>query len=275
MLFKNKHQKLLQINPLQKYSVLKRTVYFVCGNNANALKPVITVFLSALCSKLVLKKVMNCEMCNSPNTIKKGLRNNKQRFYCKDCQNSFQSEYVYQAYKTTTNNFIKILLKEGCGIRSISRVLNISSKTVLSRMLKISKQIRAPYFNTLGCKFEIDEMWSFIGNKKNVIWITYALERETRNVLAFFVGRKTKDTIRPLINKILLLQPSRIYTDRLNIYPSLIPKKIHKKFKYCTNKIERMNLTLRTHIKRLSRKTICFSKNQTYLDAHLKIYFWG
>jgi IS1 family transposase len=167
------------------------------------------------------------------------------------------------------------LLKEGCGIRSISRILNISNKTVLSRMLKISKKIKIPYFNKFGCKFEIDEMWSFIGNKKNVTWITYALERETKSIIDFYVGRKTKETIRPLIDKVLLLNPARIYTDRLNIYPSLIPQEIHKRFQYCTNRIERMNLNLRTHIKRLSRKTICFSKNQEYLEAHLKIYFWG
>uniref|UniRef100_UPI0038B502E2 IS1 family transposase n=1 Tax=Tenacibaculum singaporense TaxID=2358479 RepID=UPI0038B502E2 len=49
---------------------------------------------------------------------------------------------------------------------------------------------------------------------------------------------------------------------------------MHKRFQYCTNRIERMNLNLRTHIKRLSRKTICFTKNQKYLEAHLKIYFW-
>ena len=63
-------------------------------------------------------------------------------------------------------------------------------------------------------------------------------------------------------DKILLLNPQRIYTDRLPLYRSIIPKNIHKVFQYCTNKIERNNLTLRTHIKRLSRKTICFSKNK-------------
>lgn len=222
-----------------------------------------------------LKKAMNCTKCNSSNSIRRGLRNNKQRFYCKDCQRSFQTEYVYQAYKSNTNDFIKSLLKEGCGVRSISRVLKISKDTVLSRMLKISKQIKIPYFNMLGCKFEIDEMWSFIGNKKNVTWITYALERETKSIIDFYVGRKTKETISPLIDKVLLLKPTRIYTDRLNIYPSMIPSEIHKRFQYCTNRIERMNLNLRIHIKRLSRKTICFSKNQKYLEAHLKIYFWG
>ncbi len=131
------------------------------------------------------------------------------------------------------------------------------------------------YFNKLGCKFEVDEMWSFIGNRKNVTWITYAIERETKTVIDFFVGRKTTENIKPLVNKLLLLKPKRIYTDKLNIYPALIPKTIHRRFQYCTNKIERMNLNLRTHIKRLSRKTICFSRKEKYLEAHLRIYFWG
>ena len=118
-------------------------------------------------------------------------------------------------------------------------------------------------------------MWTYIKSKENFTWITYAIERETKQVIGFYVGRKTKETIRPLINKILLLHPKTIYTDRLNIYPGLIPKEVHKRFQYCTNKIERMNLTLRTHIKRLTRKTICFSKEKKYLEAHLRLYFWS
>lgn len=231
-----------------------------------------------MCPKLALKKSsMNCTSCNSSHIIKKGLRNNKQRYYCKNCQKYFQVKYTYQACKADTNRFIKKLLKEGCGVRGIARILNISKDTVLSRMLKISKEIRIPHFNKLGCKFEIDEMWTYIGENvpKNYTWITYVLERETRNIIGLFVGRKSKENIKPLINKVLLLEPKRIYTDKLNIYPSLIPRAIHRRFQYCTNKIERMNLNLRTHIKRLSRKTICFSRNEKYLEAHLKIYFWG
>ena len=216
---------------------------------------------------------IQCPKCNGL-SVKSGLQNNIQRYKCKSCNKRFQIKYSYKAYSNNTNELIISLLKEGCGIRSISRIIKISKNTVLSRILKISKQIKVPYFNKLGCKFEIDEMWTYIKRKEDFIWITYAIERETKQVIDFFVGRKTKDTIRPLINKVLLLSPERIYTDRLNIYPSLIPKEIHKRFQYCTNKIERMNLTLRTHIKRLVRKTICFSKEKKYLEAHLRIYFW-
>lgn len=213
--------------------------------------------------------------CKKEGVVKRGKRNNVQRYQCNSCGKYFQEEYVYNAYNRTINDQIVCLLKECCGIRSISRILNISTKTVLSRMLKINKGITIPYFDKLGCEFEIDEMWSYIGSKENVIWITYALERKTKRIINLVVGNKTKENIRPLVNQILLLDPKKVYTDGLNIYPSLIPSKIHRKYKYCTNNIERMNLTLRTHIKRLVRKTICFSKRLNYLIAHLRIYFWG
>lgn len=38
------------------------------------------------------------------------------------------------------------------------------------------------------------------------------------------------------------------------------------------NRKERMNLTLRTHLKRLIRRGICFSRSAVMLDACLKLY---
>lgn len=215
-----------------------------------------------------------CPNCNGY-AIKNGKQKENQRYKCKVCQKSFQLQYHYKAYEPQVDSLIKTLLKEGCGVRSISRILGISPKTVLTRTLKISKCIKSPYVAKHGCIYEVDELWSFIGQKTNTIWVTYAIERETKRVIDFFVGNKTKATIKPLIDKLLSLCPKRIYTDKLNIYLSLIPKEIHGRFQYCTNCIERKNLTLRTHIKRLSRRTICFSKNKMYLEAHLRIYFWG
>jgi len=120
---------------------------------------------------------MKCKNCNSSNYVKKGIRNNRQRFYCKDCRQYFQLTYSYQAYKSRTNDLIKGMLKEGCGIRGIARVLNISKNTVLSRMLKISKQIKVPYFNKFGCKFEVDEMFIKIANGKSPVCPSFATAR--------------------------------------------------------------------------------------------------
>lgn len=168
---------------------------------------------------------IKCPKCNGP-SVRSGLQNNKQRYKCKTCNKRFQLEYNYKACAFDTDGSIIVLLKEGCGVRSISRILRISKNTVLSRILKLGKQIKPPLFHKLGLKFEVDELWSFVGSKKNVIWITYAIEQKNGRTVDFFVGRKTKINIRPIINKLLLLNPKRIYTDRLNIYPSLIPKAV-------------------------------------------------
>ncbi|XAV88462.1 MAG: IS1 family transposase [Candidatus Symbiodolus clandestinus] len=42
--------------------------------------------------------------------------------------------------------------------------------------------------------------------------------------------------------------------------------------KIFTQRIERHNLTLRTHIKRLSRRTICFSKSITIREKIIGAY---
>ena len=69
---------------------------------------------------------------------------------------------------------------------------------------------------------------------------------------------------------------NKIVTDRLNIYPNLITPINHDTRKYRNNRIERCNLTLRQHIKRLSRKTICYSKSNLMLEATFKLYlFWN
>lgn len=147
-------------------------------------------------------------------SVKNGFQSNKQRYKCKACNKRFQLTYTYKAYNENTNDLITSLLKESCSVRGISRVINIATKTVLSRILKISRQIKIPYFNKLGCKFELDEMFIKIANGKSQNWLTYAIEQKTKEVISFSVGSKSIENIKPIINKVLLLKPKRIYTDR-------------------------------------------------------------
>lgn len=216
---------------------------------------------------------ISCPKCEG-SAVKNGFQGEMQRYKCKWCQKKFQLRFTYNACNNSTNDSVIILLKEGCGIRSISRILKISSQTVLSRIIGIANTLKPKPIFKKGCSYEKDEIWTFIGNKNNAAWITYAIERKSKNIVGFVLGSKMKETIRPLVDALIVSEPERIYTDGLNLYPGLIPKAIHKRFQYCTNSIERNNLTLRTHLKRLSRKTICFSRSFAVLNAVLKIYFW-
>lgn len=218
---------------------------------------------------------MKCSRCNQAKCIRKGKRNGRQRYYCKDCNHTFQESYRYNAYQPGINALLVRLLKEGCGVRSISRIATISKQTVLTRMVTMSNSLKPSPFSIPHRSYEIDELWTYIKTKTHAVWITYCLEKMTKKVVGFMVGSRSKDTIQPLIHRVLSLEPRRIYTDGLKLYLHIIPSEIHKVFQYCTNGIERTNLTLRTHIKRLSRRTICFSRKKEHLEAHLKIYFWG
>ncbi len=88
----------------------------------------------------------------------------------------------------------------------------------------------------------------------------------------FCVGRRTKENISKVIKELLSFNPKYIYTDRLNIYEALIPVSIHRFYPKCTNHIERKNLTLRMLLKRLQRKSICFTRNEKML--YNTVYLW-
>ena len=120
----------------------------------------------------------------------------------------------------------------------------------------------------------MDEIRTFVKKKTRSIWISYAIRRDTKKVVAFVVGRRTKRILSVVLKTLSLARAKRILTDKLNIYRSLVEKKIHSTTIRGTNHIERNHLTLGTHLKRLNRRTICFSRSIAMLTACLRIYFW-
>lgn len=142
-------------------------------------------------------------------------------------------------------------------------------------VLRAASKIKKPDNAAHKQAYEVDEMYTFIGNKNTGCYIIYAINRRTRQVYDLRIGSRSKENMGDLISKLLITAPVRIYTDGLRVYKSLIPQSIHRTFQYMTNRIERMNLTLRTHLKRLVRKGICFSRSIIMLNACLKLYMWG
>jgi insertion element IS1 protein InsB len=113
---------------------------------------------------------------------------------------------------------------------------------------------------------ELDEMWSFVRTKKNQRRLWLAIDHKTRKIIAYAFGRR-KYSVFTEFKK--LLKPfgiKRYYTDGYACYSTHIAAKQHTVGKENTQRIERKNLTLRTRIKRLARKTICYSKSVTMHD---------
>jgi insertion element IS1 protein InsB len=220
------------------------------------------------------KCVGQCNVCGGK-MIKYGrTKSGNQRFMCTLCHKSKVRTYIYKAYEPSTNKNIVLLTKEGLGIRSTARILKISATTLLHRIITIAQNVKQPTISK-GKTFEVDEMRSYVKRKDKLIWIVYALERESKKVVSLNVGRRTNATLNVVLTTLKMSNPLTIYTDKLKHYQYLIEKSIHTTKRFGTNHIERKNLSLRTHLKRLNRRTICFSKSKLVLCAVLKIYFWG
>ena len=147
--------------------------------------------------------------------------------------------------------------------------------TVIRKVKQIAKSIVRPFAILKGKEYEVDEMRTYIGNKQRLYWVVYAMRRDTKEVIDFKVGKRNLKTLGKVIDTVLLSEAKKIFTDGYELYKSLILEEIHRQRKCSINHIERKNLSIRTHLKRLSRKSICFSKSKEMLEACLKIYFWS
>jgi len=215
-----------------------------------------------------------CSKCVGVTMIKYGkTKSGNQRYICKLCNQTRVGNYIYKAYLPNINTDIIVLTKEGVGIRSTARILKISTTTLLKRIVVIAKNIIQPIISK-GKTYEVDEMCTFIGYKRNFIWLVYALEKDSKRVVSFNVGKRTNKTLSRVLDTLRLSEAKKIFTDRLKNYRYLISEKFHSVKRFGTNHIERQNLTLRIHLKRLNRRTICFSRSLIILISVLKIYFW-
>ena len=115
-------------------------------------------------------------------------------------------------------------------------------------------------------------MWSFVQNKKNQRWLWHAIERTTGKVLAQVLGSRTDNVFLELKT---LLEPfgiKKFYTDGWGGQERNLNPNQHQVGKANTQKIERKHLTLRTGLKRLARRTICFSKSEVMHNVVIGLY---
>ena len=115
-------------------------------------------------------------------------------------------------------------------------------------------------------------MASFVGKKIYQRWLWHAIDHQTGVILAFVLGRRED---RVFLKLKRLLKPfgiTKFYTDKLKTYERHLSEEQRIISKYKMQKIERKHLTLRTRIKRLQRKTICFSKIVPMHDLVIGLY---
>jgi len=119
---------------------------------------------------------------------------------------------------------------------------------------------------------EMDEMWSFVGNKQQQRWLWHAIDHATGKVLAYVLASHKDQALVKLVNLLKPFGIKRFFTDAWGAYERILDPDTHMIGKQNTQKIERKHLTLRTRIKRLARKTICFSKSIVMHDIVIGLF---
>ncbi len=99
-------------------------------------------------------------------------------------------------------------------------------------------------------------------------WLWYMYNTKTGGALAYTFGLRTDEAGRELLALLTPFSIGMITSDDWGRYAREVPKDKHLTGKIFTQRIERNNLTLRTRIKRLARKTICFSRS---VEIHEKV----
>jgi IS1 family transposase len=123
---------------------------------------------------------------------------------------------------------------------------------------------------------ELDELWSFVLKKANQSWIWIALCRKTRQVVAYALGDRSKQTCLRLWELIPTgYREGRCFTDFWGAYQAVIPAEQHAAVGKETGEtahVERWNNTLRQRLARFIRMTLSFSKSIVMHEACLLLF---
>ena len=131
----------------------------------------------------------------------------------------------------------------------------------------------------INIRVEMDEMWSFYQDKQHQIWLWWAMDHDTGEVIAYWFGtreHKNLDKLKELLSPLTL---GTVYSDGNYAYFERFDSEVLVVSKKNTQKIERKHLSLRTWCSRLVRKGIRFSKkaqmHKIVIGLAINVWFFG
>lgn len=217
-----------------------------------------------------------CPACGSNRHKKNGhTRHGKQNHQCKTCGRQFTMHPFDRRIAPEQRERIKQLLCERISLRGICRAVGVSLTWLLHFLvecftacpdhLHVQRPAQPRVVVISRLEAEADEMWSFVQKKANKQWIWIAMDAKTRQIIAFHVGDRSRESGKELWANIptVYRDQATFHTDQYAVYKGVIPAGQHRtitKKARKTNHIERFNNTLRQRVSRLVRDTLSFSK---------------
>jgi len=229
-----------------------------------------------------------CPRCKSSRYKKNGhIHHGKQNHHCHDCGRQFVDCFEQYRISEDTRALIERLLVERISLRGICRAVGVTLKWLVGFLVQCFEALPDHlHVHPVSCthnvliqrlEVEADEMASFVQKKANKQWIWIAMDARSRQVIAFYVGDRSRRSAQRLWAKIPLAyrQHATFYTDQYVVYEGVIPATQHKaisKLARKTNHIERFNNTLRQRVSRLVREALSFSKKLANHIGAIKLF---
>ena len=154
---------------------------------------------------------LTCPSCNSLTIKKNGhIHNGKQNHRCLVCGRQFVLNPQNKIIPEETRSQVRQALLERVSLEGICRIFSVSMTWLLQFINEVIADLPDDLNATVtaeGEEFEVamlelDEQWSFVGNKKNQQWLWLVFHSATRQVLAMHVGKRNRQSAECLLKKL-------------------------------------------------------------------------
>jgi insertion element IS1 protein InsB len=192
-------------------------------------------------------------------------------FLDKGCRKQFQFCYTYKGCEFENKELVLKMLCRGSGVRECAVVSGMSPSTVLSLIKSAAAGLWLKPKKRAYRRVQINEQWSYVGKKEKNVWMLYAYAVDEDEIIAFTLGKRSTTAVMNLFVKLKGLDVDLFFTDDWEAFQAVLPKTKHRIGKQYTKAIEGVNTWFRTRVRRLVRRTVCFSKKLIYHYSMLKI----
>jgi transposase-like protein len=110
--------------------------------------------------------MMQCQHCQSNNTVKNGRRKGVQSYLCRTCGRQFRETHAQQGYSIEVKDHCLKLYLNGLGFRAIERVTGVNHNTVILWVKQANQALPDEHYE-IPETAQIDELQTFVGSKKS------------------------------------------------------------------------------------------------------------
>jgi insertion element IS1 protein InsB len=143
-----------------------------------------------------------CTRCDTY-VVKNGFtKGKKQRYKCAACTTSKVIDPIAKGFGNSLHEPIRTLVREGCGIRSLGRILKVSAATILRNILALAEKI-VPEAIPAGGSYQVDELHTFVGRKRKEICVIYAWDKKAKRTVSLAVGTRSRANLKTVVAPLL------------------------------------------------------------------------